>query len=179
MSKLIKRIAPAATLHTHQRFAVLDTALLDRKAADSRANQRLREIHRFHVRDDAPLQRMLNAMQPGTYVRPHRHLHPPKAETFVILRGRAGLVFFEDNGSLAPNGLVVLDQGLGTLGVDIRPGVFHSVVILAPDTVLFEVKPGPYQAANDKDFPAWAPEPDTPEAAAYLHSLESKLQQST
>ena len=34
----------------------------------------------------------------GSYVRPHRHLTPPKAESFLVLRGHAAAFVFDDNG---------------------------------------------------------------------------------
>jgi hypothetical protein len=56
-------------------------------------------------------------------------------------------------------------------GVDIEPGVFHSFFALEEDTVLFEVKPGPYERIADKDFAAWAPKEGTAEARSYLEGL--------
>jgi len=32
------------------------------------------------------------------------------------------------------------------------------MVALAPDTVILEIKKGPYSAMSDKDFASWAPE---------------------
>ena len=34
---------------------------------------------------------------------------------------------------------------------------WHSVAALSADTVLFELKPGPYSPIDDKDFAEWAP----------------------
>jgi cupin fold WbuC family metalloprotein len=172
-----KRISPLATRATHERFTVVDAALLAHKAADARTNLRKREIHTFHSSDNEVLQRMLNAMQPGTYVMPHRHLHPPKAEAFVILAGRAGFAIYEDDGTLPDENLVLLDASRGQYAIDIREGVWHGLVILAPDTVLFEVKPGPYAQASDKDFPDWAPRPDTLEATRWVTDLEARFSQ--
>lgn len=175
----IQRINPAATASEHQRFALVDNELLDQKAADARENTRQRDIHRFHREDSAVLQRMLNALQPGSYIQPHRHLNPPKAEAFVILRGRAGFVFFEGDGSISPDGLVILDPATGPYAVDIRPGVWHAAVALAPDTIVYEVKPGPYSVVDDKDFAPWAPAPGTTEAEAYLKWLETELRKAS
>jgi len=112
---------------------------------------------------------MLNALQPGSYVRPHRHLNPPKAESTVLLRGKIGFVTFLADGSIDRHW--VLAAGAACFGVDCHPGVFHTVFALEPDTVVFEVKPGPYDAASDKDFAPWAPEEGTAEAEAYLERL--------
>src|SRR5436309_2579415 len=42
------RLYPTATKATHARLCVIDTALVSRKASDSRENRRHREIHTFH-----------------------------------------------------------------------------------------------------------------------------------
>ena len=47
----------------------------------------------------------------------------------------------------------------------------------APDTVIFEVKPGPYDAATDKEFAPWAPPEGDPRAHAYLIQLEDQFRQ--
>ena len=48
---------------------------------------------RFHEFDEH-VQRMLNAVEPGSYVRPHRHVNPVKPEAFVVLRGSVLVVRF-------------------------------------------------------------------------------------
>ncbi|MFY7696477.1 MAG: WbuC family cupin fold metalloprotein, partial [Cyanobium sp.] len=56
-------------------------------------------------------------------------------------------------------------DGQGPLrGVEIPEGVFHTLVALAPDTVMFEIKQGPYQPTRDKDFLGVFPAEGTPEA---------------
>jgi hypothetical protein len=42
---------------------------------------------------------------------------------------------------------------------------------LSDHVVCFEVKPGPYSAANDKDFAPWAPREGDTGAATYLAAL--------
>ncbi len=56
-------------------------------------------------------------------------------------------------------------------GVDSDPGVYHTFLATEDDTVLFEVKPGPYSPANDKDFASWAPEKGSPAAKKYMQYL--------
>lgn len=171
----LRRVSPLATRSEHVRLAVLDRALLAAKARDAAANPRLREIHCLHADDAAPLQRMLNALQPGTYGRPHRHLSPAKDEGFVLLAGRAGIAVFEEDGRLEEENLVLLDPAAGALGVDIRAGAWHALVCLAPDTALYEVKNGPYCVADDKDFAPWSPLPDTEQARAWVEALEARF----
>jgi RimJ/RimL family protein N-acetyltransferase len=56
--------------------------------------------------------------------------------------------------------------------------VYHGLVALEPDTVLYEVKTGPYAALTDKAFASFAPSEGTPEAETYrlalLRAFESR-----
>lgn len=147
----------------------LTAALVEGALAGSRRSPRGRLIQRLHKSDAEPLHRMLNAVQPGSYVRPHRHLAPPKPEAWLVLRGAALFFTFEDDGRVRD----VLEVAAGTdlFGVDLAAGVFHTLVAVAPDTVVYEAKPGPYAPADDKELAPWAPAEGDPGAAAYLRSL--------
>lgn len=154
-------------------ITVIDHALcrhLSRRAED---NPRRRQNLNFHTDLAAPSQRMLNALQPGTYVRPHRHLTPPRAETFIALQGQLALCLFDDGGEL--DQVVVLGPGTGVFGVDVAPGVWHSVICLQPGTVFFETKDGPYRPIDDKDWPDWAPIEGTALARDYLVDLQLRM----
>ena len=50
-----------------------------------------------------------------------------------------------------------------------------TIAMLSEHVVCFEVKPGPYSAANDKDFAPWAPREGDPEAGAYLEGLVGRF----
>lgn len=146
--------------------------MLEKTVALSRESPRGRIIQRLHKKDDAPLHRMLNVMQPGSYLRPHRHMNPPKSEAFVMMKGSVRFVEFDDFGAIVD--WFDMQAGTEIFGVDVEPGVWHSLLVLKPDSVIFEVKNGPYTKASDKDFPDWAPEEGTPEAALYLKELLEK-----
>jgi cupin fold WbuC family metalloprotein len=109
-----------------------------------------------------PVHRLFNAIEPGSYIRPHRHLHPPKTETMVVLAGRLGFLAFRDDGSVEER--FVLDARGETFGVDVRGGVWHTFVSLAPGTVVFESKPGPYVPPGEGDTAPWAPPEGAPAA---------------
>jgi cupin fold WbuC family metalloprotein len=113
---------------------------------------------------------MLNAVQPGSYIRPHRHA-APRAESLVLLRGVLRFVAFDDAGEIRR---AVDLRADGDLAVDIEGGIYHSMVSLAADSVVFEVKTGPYHPDTDKTWAPWAPAEDAPEAAAYLQDLVSR-----
>ncbi len=111
--------------------------------------------------------RFLNVMLRGTYVTPHRHLDPPKAESFLVLEGEIAFFVFDDRGAVTARYIL----GRETVGIDIDPGIWHSLAVLTPEAVCYEVKPGPYSAVNDKDFAPWAPREGDPAAPAYLEKL--------
>ena len=118
---------------------------------------------------------MLNSIQPGSYLRPHRHLDPPKDEAFVLLKGSAGYVIFDEEQGLKKKEFILLDLRRGTYGIDIRAGVWHALFSLEPDTVLYEVKPGPYTPLTDKDFAPWSPRDNSPDAVTFLSELEDEF----
>ncbi len=160
---------PAALNAPDSPSTALNRDMLNKVIELSDQSPRKRIIQRLHGPDNAPLQRMLNAMQPGSYLRPHRHLYPPKAETFIILSGAVRYIAFDDNGNITQ----VLDMrpGSDVFGVDIEAGVWHSLIVLKPNSVLFETKNGPYKQASDKDFAPWAPAEGDPDAGDFLIEL--------
>ena len=122
---------------------------------------------------DETYQRFLNILCKGTYVRPHRHTNPPKAETFLILEGNISFLIFSDQGEIIESH--ILQAGGSKYGIDILPGVWHSLVCISDTAVCFEGKHGPYNPANDKDFASWAPLENTEEAKQYLSLLEKGI----
>lgn len=129
-----------------------------------------RRVHRnFHPDDVYPAHRLMIAIEPDSYVPPHRHLSPAKDETLLILRGSLGVMFFEPDGTVERKGL--LRAGGEVLGVDIPHGVFHTVFALEPGTVIFEAKAGPYVPITADERATWAPFEGSTEAQAYLASL--------
>lgn len=130
----------------------IDQDLFDRVGSEARSLPRLRRNHNLHQPSD-PVQRFLNVMQPGTYVRPHRHQRQrPGAgfECFVVLQGAIGLLLLDDSGAVVQRERL---SAAGALrGIELPEGVLHTLVALEPDSVLLEIKEGPYEPASDKDF---------------------------
>ena len=154
-----------------QRIQLVDSTLIASLIERARQSPRRRVNHNFHAGMDDNPHRFLNVMLEGTYVTPHRHQDPPKSESFLVLEGRVALFTFR------PGGEVDSIQVLGgdPVGADLAPGVWHTIAVLTPYAVCFEVKPGPYSAANDKDFAPWAPREGDPAAPAYLESLIAQV----
>jgi cupin fold WbuC family metalloprotein len=144
----------------------LDRALFDAVADQARSSPRLRRNHNLHAEPD-PVQRFLNVLQPGTYVRPHRHLRQNPAagfECFVVLQGAIGLLLLDGAGQVVQRERL---EASGPLrGIELAAGQFHTLVALSPDSVMFEVKQGPYIPTADKDFIAAFPAEGTAAASA-------------
>ena len=132
---------------------------LSREAKESPRRRRNRNLHAM----EDPVHRLLNAMEPGTYVRPHRHLHPPKSETAIVVGGRIGILFFDDAGTVV--GRRALDAAGETLGADFPPEAWHTLVALSPGSVFFETKAGPYAPPAAEDLASWAHAEGAPECA--------------
>lgn len=153
---------------------IIDEDLLDAVSTAAKGNSRLRKNHNLHADYDEPCQRLLNAVEPGSYIRPHRHLAPPKPETFVALRGSFAALLFDDSGKIEQ--VIPFGARSRAAGVDIPAGAWHAIVSLESGSVFFETKPGPYVPLSDKDWAAWAPAEDSPEAPGYLASLEETIE---
>lgn len=151
---------------------ILDQKLFAQVIDAAKNNPRLRQNYNIHQDYADPCQRLLNALEPGTYVRPHRHQTPPKPECFIALRGRLAAVLFVDGGEIEQ--VVEFGPAGPVHGLDIPAGSWHSIIALAPDSLFFECKPGPYEPLSDKDWAPWAPA-DGVEARAYLRRLEAQV----
>ena len=150
---------------------LITTDLFGELESRAAASPRRRMNHNFHSGPGDNPHRMLNVLLRGTYVRPHRHVTPPKSETFLPLTGRVGIVCFDDDGAVSA--CHELDSNGPVRGIDLEPGVWHTVVALSDVSVCFEVKPGPWEPASDKDFAAWAPAEGEPGVAGFVERMEA------
>lgn len=142
--------------------------LLNETTLKAKASDRLRMNHNLHTSMDASVHRLLNALEPGTYIVPHRHLD--KEETYLILRGSLLAFLFDDNGNVTDK--VLLSQASGNYGLEIPPGTWHTIIALESGTMIFEVKSGPYTPLQPEEIAEWAPMPsDTAKVAAYMKSI--------
>ncbi|MGA2877677.1 MAG: WbuC family cupin fold metalloprotein [Bryobacteraceae bacterium] len=149
----------------------LSRALFRDLIEQARCSPRLRINHNFHASMEDNPHRFLNMMMKGTYVAPHRHLDPPKDEAFLVLEGQVAFFVFDDTGRAVRTEVV----GGDPIGIDLPAGVWYTLTPVSGHAVCYEVKPGPYSAANDKDFAPWAPREGDPGVPAYLESLMSVL----
>jgi len=113
--------------------------------------QRLRAHRNLHDELSDPVQRLAIAMEPGTYIRPHRH--PQTWELLTALRGRFVVLQFNDDGVVTQRTLL----GEETKVLEMPASTWHAVLSVDPGGVVFEVKQGPYRALAEEDCMAWAP----------------------
>lgn len=151
---------------------VIDDALINRLTADAIASQRKRKNHNFHELLSDPINRMLNALEPGSYVQPHKHENPDKREVFLVLRGALVLFYFDENGSVTNH--IEINRENGCYGVEVEPRRWHSIVSLQPGTVVYEIKDGPYNPKDDKIMAPWAPKEEDANVEEYLTVLLKK-----
>ncbi len=139
--------------------------------AQAKQSARGRKNHNFHPGDEYPAHRLLNAVEPGSYITPHRHLDPNKDETMICVAGRMGVLSFDDAGKVVQ--IITLAPGEETFGVDIPHGVFHTVLALESGTVFVEAKSGPYRPLTEAEIAPWAPAERSPEARKFYQRLRA------
>ena len=126
----------------------IDTNLLNGVTAQAKESPRLRMNYNFHASLEAKAQRLLNALEPGTVLPVHRHPHT--AETYLLLRGRIRVMFY--NEAKEETESTVLDPLTGDYGVHVPAGQWHTLEVLESGSVLFEVKDGPYTPLGEADL---------------------------
>ncbi|CAG1005646.1 hypothetical protein BURK2_03410 [Burkholderiales bacterium] len=146
-------------------------ALLDATSQAARKAPRRRMNHNFHERPAHPCNRLLNAIEPESYVRPHRHSGADKDETMIVLRGRLGLIVFDDHGEIIAARELL--PGGEAFGATLAAGEWHTVVALEAGTVFFEAKAGPYLPLTPQEFASWAPEEGASEVAGLLQTWQT------
>lgn len=151
----------------------IDRTLLDQTCQAAANADRQRKNANFHPSDDFPAHRLINAMQPGSFVRPHRHLDPNKDESIVVLQGRFGYLSFDDQGAIV-EALTLSSHG-PILGIDIPHGTTHTLLALEPNSVFFEAKAGPFMPLSADEIAAWSPAEGTAEAAQLWQTWRARF----
>ena len=126
---------------------LINTKRLDAVSEKARETDRLRMNDNLHDALDAPAQRLLNALEVGTELPIHRHQHT--AETYILLRGKIAVVFYDDNKRETER--VILNPKTEDYGVHIPIGQWHTIEVLE-SSVIFEVKDGPYTPLERSDI---------------------------
>jgi cupin fold WbuC family metalloprotein len=141
-------------------------------------SRRLRAHANVHRSYDEYCQKLFNAIQVNSYIRPHRHSLDPKDECLMAVRGLFGFIMFTDQGLIESITIFgserYSDRFSISSGLDLPSGVWHTVVSLVDESILFEVKSGPFDPSIAKELALWAPEEGGEDAPQYLETLKQK-----
>ena len=128
-------------------------------AARARTVPRKRTHLLLHEGPADPVQRLIIVLQPNTYVRPHHHSR--QWEMLVLQQGRGNLLIFDSDARLTDR----IELSPRSSVVQIPIGVWHGFVVLERNTVVLEIKPGPYLP---NEFADWAPEEGDATASRFV-----------
>ncbi|MDE6409952.1 MAG: WbuC family cupin fold metalloprotein [Muribaculaceae bacterium] len=126
---------------------LINSHLIDKIELEAAESPRLRMNYNFHESLDSKAQRLINLLLPGTAIPIHRHRHT--AETYILLRGKMVVSFYNDMG--AQTARFLLDPLIGNYGVQIPKGQWHGIEVIEPSAI-FEVKDGPYAPLQPEDM---------------------------
>lgn len=143
----------------------------------SMQSERLRAHANIHSSYSDPCQKLFNAINTDSYIRPHRHSLDPRDECLIAVRGLFGLIQFNNQGDIESITLFgsekYSEQFSIAAGVELPAGVWHTVVALVDKSILFEVKSGPFDPSIAKELAPWAPQEGVQEAATYFSKLQA------
>ncbi len=137
----------------------LTATVLDALSEQARQSPRLRTNYNFHAELSDPVQRLAIAMEPATYVRPHRHA--TTWEMLIPVRGRFVVLVFDDAGAVVSR--TVLGEECQV--IEFPANTWHAVLSLDRGGVIFEVKQGPYAPLTHAEFAPWGKAGEGAEAA--------------
>ncbi len=158
---------------------VFSEDLMSSLSEEAKSHSRKRMHKNLHADYQEACQRFFNAIEPDSYLRPHCHGVSQGAETLIAIKGLLAFVAFGDDGEIIAVHLFGAGRHSGmpavALGVEVNPGQWHTVVSLESNSVLLEMKGGPFDPEAPKYFAPWAPEETTKEGQIYLRKLKEYI----
>lgn len=141
-------------------------------------NPRKRQHRNVHQSYEEACQRLFNAIEPGSYIRPHRHASDPRDELLIAIRGVMALVTFDEQGDATRFLRFGSEKSSVALavGAEVPANTWHTVIALEAGCILLEVKAGPFDSSLPKDLAPWAPDEGSAAAQNYLNQLIHRLQ---
>jgi cupin fold WbuC family metalloprotein len=161
------------------KVTVFSNAYFEELVGKAGASPRRRQHRNVHADYADPCQRLFNAIEPDSYLQPHRHSMEQGAETMVAVRGQFALLTFDDFGRI--DELQTFGSGShgtgesGASGIEIPPMHWHTLLALKSGSVLLEIKAGPFDPDRPKLLARWAPAEGSEEAHLYHQSLMDEI----
>lgn len=127
---------------------ILNKSSIDNLTASAHSSPRLRMNYNLHESFEDSVQRMFNALEPGTEIPIARH--PNSSETLIMLRGKLRVLIYDDNKIIIED--VIIAPNTDNIGYHIPKGTWHTVQSLEHGTVCFETREGPYVPVAEEDI---------------------------
>ena len=150
-------------------IAAIGEAELNALRAAVKASAKRRARINAHPDGEDALHEMIIAIDPSSYIRPHKH--PGKSEAFHIIEGEVDIVVFTDDGEI--DRIVPLGPpGSGrSFYYRMSQAFFHTLIIRSDVLIVHEITNGPFRPAATV-FADFAPDDLEPgKAAAYQAEL--------
>lgn len=150
----------------------LSKSTLNGLAKQAKNSPRSRKNFNLHTSHEDYCQRLLNAIHIDSYIQPHRHMETGKLELLVAVQGSFSIITFDDAGNFINTTNFGtekhLDNFCQNIGVEIDPEVWHTVIAREENSILLEVKEGPFDSFKAKELAPWAPHENSIEAKKYF-----------
>lgn len=127
---------------------ILSKSIITQVSEHAKTSPRLRMNYNLHESFEDQVQRMFNALEPGTEIPIARH--PYSNETLIILRGKLRVLIYDDNKNIIED--VIIAPNTDNIGYHIPKDTWHKVESLESGTVCFETREGPYAPVAEEDI---------------------------
>lgn len=127
---------------------ILTKNVINKVSLEAKVSPRLRMNYNLHESFEDSVQRMFNALEPGTEIPIARHPH--SSETLIMLRGKLRVLIYDDSKSVIED--VIIAPNTDNIGYHIPKGTWHTVQSLESGTVCFETREGPYAPVAEEDI---------------------------
>jgi cupin fold WbuC family metalloprotein len=122
-----------------------------------------------HAKSTDQLHEMIIVHEKGAYVRPHKHLG--RSESFHIVKGRADIIIFNEDGSIRD----IIQMGEYSSNHNffyrLNDNLYHSMLIYSDHLVFHESTLGPFDPATSSFAPWSPPADDIPAAVKFISEL--------
>jgi cupin fold WbuC family metalloprotein len=126
-----------------------------------------------HPASTDELHEMIIAIEPGSYIRPHKH--PGKSEAFHIIEGQVDIVVFSEEGNIERIVSLAAKGDRHPFYYRMSIAHFHTLIIRSDLLVVHEITNGPFLPTGTV-YAAFAPEEDDVDrATAFQDNLIERV----
>lgn len=150
---------------------------LTNRAKTSSVKRELYLLHQLDKKTNTskdPIQKLILAVEKGTYLIPHKH-NLSKTETTICIQGKVAVLIFDDRGRLRE--YCIIGPREDFLGTKTNTDNYHTSIALSNKSVIVEFTEGPYDANTHKQRAAWAPVEGSNEGKKWVKELEIKIKE--